>query len=189
MGFDTAQEVPLQDLCIPTKLADSLKCVLFQTLSPRCSGDSLQGFAIFRNLGPFLDRAFGRLHMILDTICDVGEGERLDRAMGIAGEYRCTIGHSFHSSAVPLERRKNRREVAEERRGRSSRTEGDLAYADFGDVHLRNPSAQCVRQQLMSQTDTEERLLSFADPRSDGRFFSDEPRILTFLPDVHRAAE
>src|SRR5579862_48104 len=93
------------------------------------------------------------------------------------------------TAAVPLERRKNRREVAEERRGRSSRTEGDLAYADFGDVHLRNPSAQCVRQQLMSQAYTEERLLSFADPCSDGRFCSDEPRILTFLPDVHRAAE
>ncbi len=84
--------------------------------------------------------------------------------MGAAREHDAAIRHPFDGGSVPLEHRKDRREIAKKWRGRTSGAESDFTYADFRNVHLFDHSAERVCQQLMSQADTEKRFFSFAYP-------------------------
>ena len=102
--------------------------------------------------------------MILHAVSDVRERERLDRAVGIARKHHAAIRHSFHCGSVPLEHRDYLRQVLEKRGGRTSRVECDFTDANFWNIHLSHCSAGGVRQQLMSETDAEIRLSSFAHP-------------------------
>ena len=154
----------MYDLGVVPKVVHALNRLLFQAPWTIWSGDPLERFTIFRNLTPLLDRALRWLHMILHAISDVRERERLDRAVSIAREDHAAIRHSFHCGSVPLEHREDRRQVAEKRGGRTSPAECDFTDANFWNIHLADCSTEGVRQQLMSKTDAEIRLSSFAHP-------------------------
>lgn len=126
--------------------------------------------------------------MILQAVGKAAETEGLHTTCLVRGKKDRPVRQSQHFCAMPLECSHARRQTGEQGIGFAGRRQMHVGQSDFWRRHRPDGAAERISKELMAEADSEERATKIANPATDRRFLSYEPRMFALLPDIHRTA-